>query len=217
VQPAEFVPVAEETGLIVALGQWVLAESCKQLRTWQTRFPHAERLSVSVNVSPRQLRHPALVSDVARTIARAGVDPACVTLEITENALIDSAEETSRVLHALKKVGVQLAIDDFGTGYSSLGYLRHLPVDTLKIDRSFVDALSDSERDKVIMRGILHIAETLRLTTTAEGIETPTQLATVRRLGGSSGQGYLFARPLPPEQVDELLERDATGASLMAA
>jgi EAL domain-containing protein (putative c-di-GMP-specific phosphodiesterase class I) len=130
-----------------------------------------------------------------------------VTLEITESALVEDAEETTRVLHQLKKVGVQLAIDDFGTGYSSLSYLRRLPVDTLKIDRSFVHGLGESDRDDAIVRGILELAGTLQLTTTAEGIETDTQLATVRRLGGASGQGFLFARPLCPEDVLALLDR----------
>ena len=125
---------------------------------------------------------------------------------ITESALVEDAEETTRVLHELKALGVQLAIDDFGTGYSSLSYLRRLPVDTLKIDRSFVSGLGESDRDNAIVRGILELAGTLNLTATAEGIETDAQLATVRRLGGASGQGYLFARPLSPEDVDALLE-----------
>jgi diguanylate cyclase (GGDEF)-like protein/PAS domain S-box-containing protein len=211
VSPAEFVPVAEDTGLIVPLGHWVLSEACRRLRMWQTRYPHAADLSVSVNVSPRQLRHPGLVADVARIIRASGLYPACVTLEITESALVQDAEETTRVLHELKAIGVQLAIDDFGTGYSSLSYLRRLPVDTLKIDRSFVNGLGENERDDAIVRGILELAGTLQLTTTAEGIETDTQLATVRRLGGASGQGFLFARPLAPEDVDTLLARGLGG------
>jgi diguanylate cyclase (GGDEF)-like protein/PAS domain S-box-containing protein len=207
VPPSEFVPVAEDTGLIVPLGHWVLAEACRQLHEWHGRYPAAAHVGVSVNVSPRQLRHPSLVEDVARIIAACGVDPTQVTLEITESALVQDAEETTRVLHQLKSVGVQLAIDDFGTGYSSLSYLRRLPVDTLKIDRSFVNGLGESDRDDAIVRGILELAGTLHLTTTAEGIETDTQLATVRRLGGASGQGYLFARPLAAEDIDVLLAR----------
>jgi EAL domain-containing protein (putative c-di-GMP-specific phosphodiesterase class I) len=141
-----------------------------------------------------------------------------VTLEITESALVEDADDTTRVLHQLKAVGVQLAIDDFGTGYSSLSYLRRLPVDMLKIDRSFVNGLSESDRDNAILRGILDMAGTLNLTTTAEGIETDTQLATVRRLGGASGQGFLFARPLSPEDVDALLQGSSGGmASAYAA
>jgi diguanylate cyclase (GGDEF)-like protein/PAS domain S-box-containing protein len=211
VPPAEFVPVAEDTGLIVPLGQWVLAEACHRLRVWQTRYQEAADLSVSVNVSPRQLRHPSLVGDVARTIRVNGLQPGRVTLEITESALVQDAEETTRVLHELKAIGVQLAIDDFGTGYSSLSYLQRLPVDMLKIDRSFVNGLGENERDDAIVRGILELAGTLQLTTTAEGIETDTQLATVRRLGGASGQGFLFARPLAPEDVDVLLARGVGG------
>jgi EAL domain-containing protein (putative c-di-GMP-specific phosphodiesterase class I) len=217
VTPAEFVPVAEETGLLVPLGQWVLTQSCLQLRRWQLRFPDIRPLGVSVNLSPRQLRHPALVADVRRAIAEASLDPASVTLEITESALVVNAEETTRVLHELKGIGIHLAIDDFGTGYSSLNYLRRLPVDTLKIDRSFVNGLSESDRDKAIVRGILDIAGTLQLTTTAEGIETEAQLATVRRMGGSSGQGFLFARPLTADDVDALLERSSSGSALRAA
>jgi diguanylate cyclase (GGDEF)-like protein/PAS domain S-box-containing protein len=216
VTPVEFVPVAEETGLIVPLGQWVLAESCRHLRDWQSKFPDNERLGISVNVSPRQLRHPALVTDVIRTIDQTGVDPTCVTLEITESALIENAEDTTRVLHQLKAVGVQLAIDDFGTGYSSLNYLRRLPVDILKIDRSFVNGLADSDRDEAVVQGILDLAGTLQLTTTAEGIETETQLATVRRMGGSSGQGFFFARPLTPDAVEALLEANRGPFSLAA-
>jgi diguanylate cyclase (GGDEF)-like protein/PAS domain S-box-containing protein len=211
VSPSEFVPVAEDTGLIVPLGHWVLTEACRRLRMWQTRYPHAADLSVSVNVSPRQLRHPSFVADVARIIHASRLHPECVTLEITESALVQDAEETTRVLHELKAIGVQLAIDDFGTGYSSLSYLQRLPVDTLKIDRSFVNGLGESERDDAIVRGILELAGTLQLTTTAEGIETDTQLATVRRLGGASGQGFLFARPLAPEDVDLLLARGLGG------
>ena len=210
VPPSEFVPVAEDTGLIVPLGYWVLGEACRQLHEWHCRYPSSRQVGVSVNVSPRQLRHPELVPDIARIIRASGVDPTLVTLEITESALVQDAEETTRVLHQLKAVGVQLAIDDFGTGYSSLSYLRRLPVDTLKIDRSFVNGLGESDRDDAIVRGILELAGTLHLTTTAEGIETDAQLATVRRLGGVSGQGFLFARPLVPEDVEVLLSRSDT-------
>jgi diguanylate cyclase (GGDEF)-like protein/PAS domain S-box-containing protein len=216
IPPAEFVPVAEDTGLIVPLGQWVLREACRRLCEWQTRYPHARWMTVSVNLSPRQLRHPSLVSDVARAIAETGLAASCVTLEITESALVEDVAETTRVLHELKGIGVQLAIDDFGTGYSSLSYLRRLPVDTLKIDRSFVHGLGESDRDDAIVRGILELAGTLQLTTTAEGIETDTQLATVRRLGGASGQGFLFARPLSPEDIDLLLERGVAPTRLAA-
>jgi diguanylate cyclase (GGDEF)-like protein/PAS domain S-box-containing protein len=209
VPPAEFVPVAEDTGLIVPLGQWVLAEACRQLHDWHTRYPHIADVGVSVNVSPRQLRHPNLIADVSRIIAASGLDPSQVTLEITESALVRDAEETTRVLHELKALGVQLAIDDFGTGYSSLGYLRRLPVDTLKIDRSFVNGLGESDRDDAVVREIVELAGTLQVTATAEGIETDTQLASVRRLGGAAGQGYLFARPLAPEEIEQMLARNA--------
>ena len=216
VAPVDFVPIAEETGLIIPLGQWVLAESCRQMQLWHQSFPGTEQLGISVNLSPRQLRHPGLVSDVARTLHETGVDPARVTLEITESALVDNAEDTTRVLHQLKATGVQLAIDDFGTGYSSLSYLRRLPVDILKIDSSFVIGLSGSERDQAIVRGILDIAHRLKLTTTAEGIETDAQLALVRRMGGLSGQGFLFARPLTAADVEELFERTNDGDPLAA-
>jgi len=205
IPPAEFIPIAEETGLIVPLGQWVLDEACAQLQRWQQRAPKGKRLSVAVNMSARQLQDPRLVANVSRTLRESGVDPSCVTLEITESVLVDDAEGTADVLHQLKALGVQLAIDDFGTGYSSLSYLKRLPVDMLKIDRSFIKGLGINGQDHAIVRGILDLAGTLELTTTAEGIETDLQLSTIRGLGGQSGQGFLFARPLAADQVDDIL------------
>jgi diguanylate cyclase (GGDEF)-like protein/PAS domain S-box-containing protein len=205
IPPAEFIPIAEETGLIVPLGQWVLDEACAQLQRWQQRAPKGKRLSVAVNMSARQLQDPRLVANVSRTLRESGVDPSCVTLEITESVLVDDAEGTADVLHQLKALGVQLAIDDFGTGYSSLSYLKRLPVDMLKIDRSFIKGLGINGQDHAIVRGILDLAGTLELTTTAEGIETDLQLSTIKGLGGQSGQGFLFARPLAADQVDDIL------------
>jgi EAL domain-containing protein (putative c-di-GMP-specific phosphodiesterase class I) len=206
--PSEFVPVAEETGLIVPIGQWVIETACHQLREWQLSLPSAAGLFVAVNVSARQLRHPGLVADFARALRETGVDPTGVTLEVTESVLVDDAESTTAVLHRLKALGVQIAIDDFGTGYSSLGYLSRLPVDRLKIDRSFVKGLGEYGQDHAIVRGIIELAGSLELSTVAEGIETDVQLATLQELGSANGQGFLFARPLSPEDVGPLLSEN---------
>jgi diguanylate cyclase (GGDEF)-like protein len=205
VSPTTFIPVAETTGLIVAIGQWVLEEACQQLRTWQDAYPTHPPLVMSVNLSGRQFQHPGLVADVRRTIARCGIDPRCLKLEITESVLMRDVESAVSTCVALKALGVQLAIDDFGTGYSSLGQLKRLPFDTLKIDRSFVDGLGRDDQDMAIVRSVVTLAKTLSLSVTAEGIETPLQEAHLRSLGCERGQGFLFARPQTPETISPLL------------
>ena len=205
ISPLEFISMAEETGLIVPLGQWVLEQACYQARAWQLAHSTEPPLVVSVNLSPWQLQHAGLPKDVARVLRETGLAPECLKLEITESAMVDEVGPAGDAVQALRQLGVKLAIDDFGTGYSSLSYLRRLPVDTLKIDRSFVDGLGADPGATAIVRSIVSLAKSLGLQLTAEGIETAEQLGYLRGLGCDRGQGYYFARPLAPEGIDALL------------
>ncbi len=206
IMPGAFIPVAEETGLIVPLGVWVLGEACRQAAEWRDRFPETSTLSMSVNLSMRQLLEPDLVPRVADVLADVDLDPRGLTLEITEGSLLQEMGETAAKLGALKELGAQLALDDFGTGSSSLGHLRQFPIDVLKIDKSFVDGLGDEGSDaSALVRAIIELARTLHLTTVAEGIETSEQLAELRSAGCDLGQGYLFAKPMPREDLEAVL------------
>jgi diguanylate cyclase (GGDEF)-like protein/PAS domain S-box-containing protein len=211
VSPGEFIPLAEETGMILPIGRWVLREACRQVKTWQERWPTPAPLTIAVNLSARQLQHPGVVDEVRAALAAAGLDPQSLVLEITETAIMEQMDAAITILTELRRLGVRLALDDFGTGYSSLSYLQRLPVDILKIDRSFVVGVARSIEDSALARGILTLAQTLGLETIAEGIETAEQLATLRELGCQLGQGYFFARPLGPAAVDALLERHYPG------
>jgi len=206
VPPASFIPIAEETGLIVPIGQWVLREACRQAVAWHTRSFDEPRLAISVNLSARQFQHANLVGDIRQVLLETGLDPRTLKLEITESALMEDAESAAATMRTLKELGIQLAIDDFGTGYSSLSYLRRFPLDTLKIDRSFVDGLGQDSQDTAIVQGIVALARTLNLSITGEGIEVVEQHAQLRQLGCDHGQGYLFAKPLAAEHMDALLE-----------
>jgi EAL domain-containing protein (putative c-di-GMP-specific phosphodiesterase class I) len=204
VSPSIFIPLAEETGLIVSIGEWVLEQACLQAVAWHRAQPDvAPRLSV--NLSAKQFQHPRLVEDIARSVRTSGLDPRMVTLEITESAIMADTEAAAETLLRLKDLGIQLAIDDFGTGYSSLSYLKRFRVDVLKIDRSFVDQLGEDPHDTAIVRGVIALAKSLNLAVTAEGIETAEQLGELRALGCDKGQGYHFARPLPPKALAALL------------
>jgi diguanylate cyclase (GGDEF)-like protein/PAS domain S-box-containing protein len=205
VSPAQFIPLAEETGLIESLGQWVLEQACQQVHVWQQTHLSEPPLVMSINLSARQLQQPRLVELVDRIMRDAGVDPHTIKLEITESAIMQDPAAASRTLQGLRDLGVHLAIDDFGTGYSSLTYLKRFPVDTLKIDRAFVDGLGRDEHDTAIVRSVIELARALGLTVTAEGIETPLQQMCLERLRCDRGQGYLFARPLPAEDMADLL------------
>jgi diguanylate cyclase (GGDEF)-like protein/PAS domain S-box-containing protein len=199
VSPAEFIPLAEENGLIVPLGAWALAEACRQLEQWHRANPRGERLTMSVNLSPRQLAEPSLPNDVARILHESGVPPECVWLEITESTLMRDAESAMSALGALRALGLHLAVDDFGSGYSSLAYLERLPVEVLKVDRSFVQGVGQRADSTAIATAIVSLARALGLRSVAEGIETIEQLAELRDVGCEMGQGYLFGAARPAE------------------
>jgi diguanylate cyclase (GGDEF)-like protein/PAS domain S-box-containing protein len=205
IAPADFIPIAEETGLIVPIGKWVLMEACRQACIWRERFN--SDLRIAVNLSARQFFEPSLIQDVAQVLAESGLPAPNLELELTESIIMDNPEQSARMLQQLKTKGVGLAVDDFGTGYSSLAYLRHFPVDTLKIDRSFVKDLTTSSDDAAICVSIIAMAHALRIKVVAEGIETESQLGFFARRGCDVAQGYLFGKPLPADDCTELLRR----------
>jgi diguanylate cyclase (GGDEF)-like protein len=208
VSPAEFIPLAEETGLILPIGRWVLHEACRQAVRWGHAFPADPPRTVSVNLSALQLRQAGLVGEVADVLEVSGLDPRCLVLEITESLLVQDTEATVAKLHELKGLGVRLAIDDFGTGYSSLSYLRRLPVDILKVDKSFVDGIHEGPEAAAVARAIIRLGRTLNLRTVAEGIEEPGQLDELRRMRCDLGQGYLFAKPLSSAELEQRLSTE---------
>jgi diguanylate cyclase (GGDEF)-like protein len=203
--PDEFIPLAEETGLIVPIGQWVLEEACRQAALWQARHPGEPPLTMGVNLSPVQLQRPGLVDDVARTLRAARVDPRSLILEITESVFMDDAGVVVEKLKTLKELGLQIAIDDFGTGYSSLSYLGRLPIDILKVAKPFVDGIGRASGEATLAEAIVRMSEALGLTTLAEGIESTEQRDHLARLGCDLGQGYLFAKPLDQDAMDSFL------------
>jgi diguanylate cyclase (GGDEF)-like protein/PAS domain S-box-containing protein len=196
IYPGEFIPVAEESDLIILLGRWVLREACRQMAEWHKSFTTASPLTINVNVSTRQLCDPRLVEEVELALAESGLNPEALSLEVTESSLIGNAEQTLATLDRLKAINVRLEIDDFGTGYSSLSYLQRLPFDTLKIDRSFVCEMSAANDSADIVKAIVDMAHSLKLKVIAEGVETEEQLSQLRELGCNSAQGFLFSRPV---------------------
>jgi EAL domain-containing protein (putative c-di-GMP-specific phosphodiesterase class I) len=203
ISPAAFIPIAEETGLIVPIGQWVLEEACRQARRWQEMFPGEPLRTMSVNLSARQFGHPRLVQDIQRALRSARLDARQLVLEITESVVMQDAAAAVATLHELKALGIRLAIDDFGTGYSSLAYLKRFPVDVLKIDRSFIEGLGQDAQDSAIVESVLVLAKSLGLGVTAEGIETPRQQLRLEQLGCDVGQGYLFGAPRSAEITEQ--------------
>jgi EAL domain-containing protein (putative c-di-GMP-specific phosphodiesterase class I) len=203
ISPADFVPILEETGLIVPVGEWVLRRACEDIKLWQAAG--LKVLPVAVNLSARQFRQQFLDARIRSLVRSAGVEPALIELEITESELMQDPDHAIRVMQSLRDDGIRVAIDDFGTGYSSLAYLTRFPVAALKIDRSFVaDALSDAA-DAAIVRTIIEMAHNLDFTVVAEGVETDGQMAFLRQFGCQQGQGYLWARPMPEAQFRKLI------------
>ena len=204
--PAEFLPLAEETGLIIPIGRWVLKEACRQAKEWQRHYSTEQPLALYVNVSARQFDDPDLVGLVAEVLRETGLEASSLVLEITEHTAMGDAPSTLAKLHALKKLGLKLAIDDFGKGYSSLSYLKHFPVDIVKIDRSIVAGLGQEEVDSAIMSATVTLAHALGLEVIAEGTETEEAAAELRVLGCDFGQGYYWSSPAPAGVMTEILE-----------
>ncbi len=206
IAPAGFIPVAEETGLIVPLGHWVLEEACRQLGSWRKALPARYPLLLSVNLSARQFRHALLIKEISDVLSKTAFEPNHLTLEITESSLIEDPLGMVQNLQSLKDIGVHLAIDDFGTGFSSLSSLKQFPVDTLKIDRSFIQSIERDPHDRAIVESVITLAKAFRQEVIAEGIETEEQSRSVSDLGCNRGQGYLFSKPLPANLMETLLK-----------
>ena len=205
VPPQDFIPVAEETGQILTIGQAVLESACRQAREWHDRYPASPPLFVSVNLSVKQFNQPGLVENIASLLEEFKLPPRCLKLEITESVFSDNIEAAVGLLTQLRDLGVQLSIDDFGTGYSSLSYLQRFPIDTLKIDRSFVTQMMENEENLAIVRTIVALAQNLGMDVVAEGVETEEQLRLLRKLECENGQGYLFSSPLGGRQLDQFI------------
>jgi EAL domain-containing protein (putative c-di-GMP-specific phosphodiesterase class I) len=203
--PADFIALSEETGLMVPMGQWVLREACRQTRAWQGDGSATPPLVVGVNLSTSQFERDALPDEIGTILRETGLQPSRLQLEVSEAVLMRDDPRMLHRLEALKGIGVRLAIDDFGTGYASLSYLKRLPVDGLKIDRSLVKGVGSDTEDTAIVRAVVALARSLGIVVTAEGVETAEQLFQLRALGCEQGQGYYFARPVSADRLPELL------------
>ena len=205
ISPMDFIPVAEETGMIVPLGEWVMREACSQMHRWQKCFPLDHPLFVTVNLSSKQFTQATLISTFASILQETGVKPQSVKLEITESVVMENVDTATDMLRQLRSLGVQLAIDDFGTGYSSLSYLHRFPIDTLKIDRSFVTRMSENNENTEIVRTIVVLAQNLGMDVVAEGVETNEQLVILQKLGCENGQGYFFSKPVNSDGAEKII------------
>jgi len=210
VPPIEFIPIAEETGAIIAIGDWVLNQACQQISIWQSQFLEAKSLKMSINLTCQQIREKNLVEKLDRVLAATGIDGSTIRLEITESSMMDQGEETIAKLEELRARNIQLSIDDFGQGYSSLSYLHRFPVNTLKIDRTFVELMSSGGQNLEIIRTIILLAHTLNMSVVAEGVETHEQMSTLRQLGCEYAQGYFFSRPIIAADAEQLIKSQTT-------
>ncbi|MDR9405514.1 MAG: GGDEF domain-containing phosphodiesterase, partial [Halothece sp. Uz-M2-17] len=208
VSPGEFIPIAEETGLVIPIGYWVLDRACQQLQEWQQRFPECQNLTMSVNLSGLQIKDPTLVQKVKGILEKTGLAGNQLKLELTETALIENVDLASQQLQQLKAHQIQLSIDDFGTGYSSLSYLQRFAVDALKIDQSFVSAMTPENRNLKIVQAVISLAHALDLQVIGEGIETAYQEEQLKSLGCEQGQGYYYAKPLGVVQATQLIQEE---------
>ncbi len=210
--PADFIPMAEETGVIMSIGSWVLREACREARRWREGALHGRPISLTVNVSGRQLQHDRMVDDVREALRESGMDPRDLVLEITESVLMQEDDVMVERLAALKELGVRLAIDDFGTGYSSLGYLQRFPIDILKIDKAFIDEVGHDGIEPALVRAIIALGGSLQLETIAEGVELQQQSRGLQELGCEMGQGFYFGKPARASEIDAMLEGPSGGA-----
>ncbi|HSE96898.1 MAG TPA: bifunctional diguanylate cyclase/phosphodiesterase, partial [Blastocatellia bacterium] len=205
IPPMKFIPVAEETGLIIPVGYWVLREACGQLRVWQEQFPMSPPLTISVNLSGKQFGQPDLIEQIKKILAETEISPESLKLEITESAIIDNTETAAQMLKQIKTLGVKVSLDDFGTGYSSLSYLHRFPIDTLKIDRSFVTRMNLPKNSEIV-RTIVTLAGNLGMDVIAEGVESGDQIVQLSGMNCEYVQGYLFSQPIDSEAARRLLE-----------
>ena len=211
ISPADFIPIAEETGLIVPLGEWVLKTACAEAANWP------DHIKIAVNLSPAQLNNRNLLAVVAEAIEQSGMSPHKLQLEITETVLLQNTFSTLSTLHELRKLGVQIALDDFGTGYSSLSYLRSFPFDKIKIDRSFIQDLSNGSEPVAIVHAVANLAKCLNMTSTAEGVETQQQLDTLKAIGCTEMQGYLFSKARPAKEIRQFFGAGPAAEKLTGA
>ena len=205
IAPNDFIPLAEETGMINPIGQWVLREACRQIREWQDRYPVYPPLQISVNLSGKQFMKPDLLDQIRDVLAESGIDPRSLKVEITESIMMENIETAVMMLHQLRALGIELSIDDFGTGYSSLSYLHRFPISTLKIDRSFVSRMDGNNENAEIVRTVIMLARNLDMNVVAEGVEQEAQLIQLRALKCEYAQGYFFSRPLSADAAERLL------------
>lgn len=209
VPPIEFIPLAEETGLVVPMGWWVLREACRQARRWSRQFEGETPHFMAVNLSSQQFSQTDTIERVRAIVAETGVDPHHLKLEITESVIMENSESAAAMFLQLKELGIRFSMDDFGTGYSSLSYLHRFPLDTLKIDRSFVSQMRPDAKNEIV-NTILSLAGGLSLSVVAEGVETPAQLENLRAMGCGFAQGFFFSKPLEAEKIEELLLQNPT-------
>ncbi len=210
VSPLEFISVAEETGLIIPVGEWVLNQACRQTREWQKLYPQEPPLQISVNLSPKQFMQRDLIDQISLALDGGGLSPASLKVEITEGMVMQNVESTMQMLGQLQALGVAISLDDFGTGYSSLSYLHRFPISTLKIDQSFVSSMSNNQESLEIVRTILGLARNLKMEVIAEGVETLEQAVELRAMNCEYGQGYYFSKALNANSAVRFLSSDST-------